>query len=206
MGVKGFSVRKSKGFQLRRTEYKDGRISTNARLYYNRGKWTLGPKSKGGQPSSRTEAVWANLYYEEGGMRQIERVYSQKYRAVQSTENVRGVRTNEGIGWLTREGRIITDKDMQMTFRSLDKTTVGGPTVDRTFDVNNRIYEMGILESKWISLTARQKALVVDELRNVDWEEFWKQFYPSKDSTSLRIMYQMYDDIVMRINNALSRA
>lgn len=170
-------------------------------------KFTLRPRT--GRVSQKGIAGFINRYYENGGTRIGNiYIYSRSSRVMQGTANVIGAKIGEEKGWFTREGKFITEKDFRDQLHSIDSTAVG----------------MGFPESlvkKWDSLSALQKAKVVDEFRNYNWDDFWSQFYPrfvlarnkkgklvkrrreGSETWETDNQFSMYNEIILKMGAAL---
>ena len=182
----------------------------------NVGVYSVGPKNefvlrrRTGKLSQKGVAGRLNMYYEQGGTR-VGRifVYSQSSRVMQGTDNLLAVKIGEEKGWLTETGRFIGEEEFRAQLHSIDSTSVG------QYD------DMDALVKKWDSLSAAQKAKVVDAFRDYNWDDFWAQFYPrftftvnkkeqiikrrrsGSETWEADVQFQMYDEIVRRMAEAL---
>lgn len=118
-------------------------------------------------------------------------VYSRNSRVVQGTENLLAVKLKDGTkGWLTKDSRFIAQDDMANLMKSLDGT-IASSTFGFTFD------------DVWNRMSAAQRAKLADALRDMDWEEFWKQEYDPNDPINEKWFAQIAQliDIVDSIVN-----
>ena len=77
-----------------------------------------------------------------------------------------------------------------MMMRSLDHTTAGwGSPVS--------------LEETWDQATPQQKAEMAKVMDEVDWDEFWKEYYPKDGREDYDTQADMYDAIVDKLMRVL---
>lgn len=102
----------------------------------------------------------------------VEYVYARKSRVIRGTDNLLAVRLKGGVkGWLTKDNRVITQNDMADLMHSLD-----GTIASSAFGFS--------FEEIWNRMSAQQRAELVDALKDMDWENFWKQEYNPEDPTN----------------------
>lgn len=168
----------------------------------------LTPSKSGGRARSGPTAA-INRYLARGGRKVIAKVYSKNYNVVQSGTKVYAVKIHgekmfvggeinpNAIGWLSESGQLTTAKDFRDTLISIDSTTAG------------REWGENVLTNLWDDLTMAEKAAVVDEFADFDWAGFWAEMYPisvrSGGEPMIDRQYELYDEIVMRIERALNR-
>ena len=102
------------------------------------------------------------------------------------------------VGWLSESGQLTTAKDFRDSLIAIDNTTVG------------REWGENVLTSLWDDLTMAEKAQVVNEFADFDWAGFWAEMYPiavrQGGEPMVDRQYELYDEIVMRIERALGRS
>lgn len=166
----------------------------------------LTPSKSGGRAKSGPTAA-INRYLANGGRKVISKVYSKNYNVVQSGTKVYAVKiygektwingeiNPNAIGWLSESGQLTTAKDFRDSLIAIDNTTVG-----KEWGENS-------LTEKWDSLTMAQKAQVVNEFADFDWEGFWGEMYPiplaKGGEGDVDRQYMLYDNIIWRIDRAL---
>ena len=171
---------------------------------YGKKKPKLSPSKFAGK--AKTGALGAvNRYLEGGGRKMISKVFSKKYTVVQSGERTFAVRiagekmyidgriNESAIGWLSESGQLTTAKDFRDSLIAIDNTTVG------------REWGENVLTNLWDSLSMKEKARVVDQFADFDWNEFWAEMYPHgiKGDANIDRQYELYVEIKMRIDLAL---
>lgn len=174
-----------------------GTSLTSASLAYYRNKkggYTL--QRKRGKTSQKDPvAVRLNrmLTTESGIGKYVSYVYSGKSRVVRATDNLIGVRLESGVkGWVDVKGRFLSLENARYTLRSLDYTTVGYGS-----DLS--------LEAVWDEASPTQKAKIAEILMDVDWDAFWKEYYPKDDGRGdYDTQAEMYQDIVEKISKAVN--
>ena len=208
--AKGFTILPKKGIKL--TPGKEGKLLPEEGKFaiYGKKKPRLMP-AKPGRKSQLAGYGAVNRYLGKGGRKVISRVYSKKYRMIPSGSKTYAVRiagekfriggqiNDAAIGWVSEEGQLTTLKDFRDSLISLDATTAG------------QEYGENVLVNLWDSLTLQEKAKVINEFADFDWAGMWTEFYPSgfrKDSKDnepdITAQYDIYDDILMRIEYALA--
>ena len=166
----------------------------------------LTPSKSGGRARSGPTAA-INRYLGRGGRKVIEKVYSKNYNVVQSGTKVYAVKiagekmfvdgaiNPNAVGWLSESGQLTTAKDFRDSLIAIDNTTVGKEWGENT------------LTEKWDSLTMAQKAQVVNEFADFDWEGFWGEMYPiplaKGGGGDVDRQYELYDNIIWRMERAL---
>lgn len=168
----------------------------------------LPTKFAGKAKTGPTAAV--NRYMERGGRKIISKVYSKNYNIVRSGSKVYAVKiggekmfidggiNESAVGWLSESGQLTTAKDFRDSLIAIDGTTVG------------REWGENVLTSLWDDLTMAEKAQVVNEFADFDWAGFWAEMYPiavrQGGEPMVDRQYELYDEIVMRIERALGRS
>ena len=146
-----------------------------------------------------------NRYYQAGGRKVIQKIYSSKYTVVPSGADTYAVRiagekmyldgrlNESAVGWLSEDGQLTTAKDFRDSLIAIDNTTVG------------QEYGANTLTKLWDSLSMKEKAKVVNMFANFDWNELWNEMYPHgiKGDANIDRQYELYDEIKMRIDIAL---
>ena len=175
---------------------------------FGRKKPKLMPSKSGGRAKSGPTAA-INKYLARGGRKIISKVYSKNYNVVQSGTKVYAVKirgekmfvdnaiNESAVGWLSESGQLTTAKDFRDSLISIDATTVG------------REWGENVLTNLWDDLTMAEKAQVVNEFADFDWAGFWMEMYPIQvrqgGEPMIDRQYELYDEIVMRIEKALNR-
>ena len=121
---------------------------------------------------------------------QVAHFYAPKSKVIRSTQGMRAVKLTDGQkGWLTDTG-FVSEWDVKMMMRSLDHTTAGwGSPVS--------------LEETWDQATPQQRARMAKVMNSVDWDEFWKEYYPKDGREDYDTQADMYDAIVDRLVKVL---
>ena len=161
-------------------------------------------------PSKSGPTAAINKYLARGGRKIISKVYSKNYNVVQSGTKVYAVKiygertwingeiNPNAIGWLSENGQLTTAKDFRDSLIAIDNTTVG-----KEWGENS-------LTEKWDSLTMAEKAQVVNEFADFDWEGFWGEMYPiplaKGGGGDVDRQYELYDNIIWRMDRALRLA
>lgn len=168
------------------------------------------PKSKtpyyrrGLKESAGVKQSLSNLErYSMGGI-SVTHVYSLKSRVVRSIPGMRAVKVNRVVGqvanpeffaqasrgWIKSSGELVTEHEIKMNLRSLDHTTVGwGSPVS--------------LEETYEKATPEQKAKMAEVISNIDWDEFWKEYYPKEGRENYDKQADMYDSVVTKLMRVL---
>lgn len=207
--ARGFSVLPKRGIKL--TPGKEGKLLPEGSKFavYGKKKPKLLPR-KGGRVAEKGAYGAVNRYFAKGGRKVISKVYSSKYRMIPSGERTFAVRiagekfrvngqiNDSAIGWVSESGQLTTLKDFRDSLISIDATTAG------------QAYGENVLTEMWDSLSLQEKAKIISEFADFDWAGMWAEFYPSgfaKDGSepNVDMQYQIYDEIVQRIEYALSR-
>lgn len=207
--TKGFTVRPKKGWtfepKIKTDEY------GNTSLRKVKGEWKLGPRTPQKTYKNKMRQT-VQTYYDEGGKRIIEKVYSRDYSMIKGTENLLAVKASGQRGWLTPEGKFIGEEDFRKLLYAIDQTNAAKELIAaKKLKIN--------LVGKWDSLRPIEKARVVDALRDMNWEQFWNEFAPGDDTNGTKFkssprrrrkaptlrdrQYQMLDNLVEKIAAAL---
>lgn len=206
--AKGFSILPKRSINI--TPGKEGKLLPEGSKFaiYGKKKPRLMPQKAGRKSQSGAYGA-VNRYLEKGGRKVIGKVYSSKYRRIPSGSRTYAVRiageklTYDGqindmaVGWISDEGQLTTLKDFRDSLIAIDATTAG------------QAYGESVLTEMWDSLTLQEKAKIINEFANFDWSGMWAEFYPSgfkKDGAepNIDIQFEIYDEIVERIEYALS--
>ena len=170
-------------------------LTASALAYYKsrQGGYTL-QRKRGTTSQKDPVARRLNLYQQAtaGEGRYITHIYAQRSRVMRGTENLLAVKLNTGEkGWVNAKGRFIKADNVRYQLRSLDYTTVGYAS-----DVS--------LEQVYDEATLTQKAEIAEILDDVDWDEFWKEYYPKDDGNAdFDRQWEMYNEIVEKIRKVL---
>lgn len=170
-------------------------LTSAALAYYKSrsGGYTL-QRKRGATSQKDPVARRLNLYQQSnvGKGRYITHIYAQRSRVMRGTENLLAVRLNTGEkGWVNAKGEFIKLDNVRYQLRSLDYTTVGYAS-----DIS--------LEQVYDEATLMQKAQIAEILDDVDWDEFWKEYYPKDDGRAdFDRQYEMYEEIVEKIRQVL---
>jgi len=206
---RGFTILPKKGINI--TPGKEGQLLPEGSKFsvYGKKKPTLTPR-KGGRVAEKGAYGAVNRYFSKGGRKVISKVYSSKYRRIPSGSRTYAVRiagekftvdghiNDSAIGWISESGQLTTLKDFRDSLISIDATTAG------------QAYGENVLVNMWDSLTLQEKAKIINEFADFDWAGMWAEFYPSgfaKDGSDPNVdaQFEIYDEIVQRIEYALSR-
>ena len=206
---KAISILPSRKISL--TPGKEGKLLPEGSKFsvFGKKKPKLTPSKSGGRARSGPTAA-INRYLGRGGRKVIAKVYSKNYNVVQSGTKVYAVKiagekmfvdgalNPNAVGWLSESGQLTTAKDFRDSLISIDATTVG------------REWGENVLTNLWDDLTMAEKAQVVNEFADFDWAGFWMEMYPIQVRQGGEPMvdrqYELYDEIVMRIEKALNRS
>ena len=207
--AKGLSVLPKRGIKL--TPGKEGKLLPEESKFavYGKKRPTLLPR-KPGRVSEKGALGAVNRYLSKGGRKVISRIYSSRYRRIPSGSKTFAVRiagekftvngeiNDSAIGWVSESGQLTTLKDFRDSLIAIDSTTAG------------QAYGENVLTSMWDSLSLQEKAKVINEFADFDWAGMWAEFYPSgfsKDGAepNVDLQFEIYDQIVERIEYALSR-
>lgn len=132
---------------------------------------------------------------ESGTMRatglNIVHFYAPKSRVMRSVKGMMAVKLGDGQkGWITQDRTFVSEWDVKMMMRSLDHTTAGwGSPVS--------------LEETWDQATPAQRARMAKVMSSVDWDEFWKEYYPKEGREDYDHQADMYDAIVDKLVKVL---
>lgn len=170
-------------------------LTSAALAYYKsrKGGYTL-QRKRGATSVKDPVARRLNLYQQAtaGEGRYITHIYAKKSRVMRGTENLLAVKLNTGEkGWVNAKGKFVKADNVRYQLRSLDYTTVGYAS-----DVS--------LEQVYDEATLTQKAEIAEILDDVDWDEFWKEYYPKDDGNAdFDRQWEMYEEIVEKIRKVL---
>ena len=209
-------VKISPSRKIKLTPGKEGKLLPEEGKFavYGKKKPRLLPR-KGGRVSTKGGAGALNRYYAGGGRRVVEKIYSRKYRVVRAGEGTYAVRiageklmvdgqlNERAYGWISEEGQLTTAKDFRDTLTAIENTTAALESLPLEYMSHPEDWHP--LTSLWDSLTQEEKARVVSEFRNFDWAAFWNEMYPVKGEADISAQLSNYDEIVARIEHALSR-
>lgn len=138
-----------------------------------------------------------NLRYPET-KKGIKKLYPAGSKARPSFGKARAVDLSGGNpdyrkGWILPDGTVVTDAQMAQNLYGMDMTAIGGTRYD--------------LSGTWETLTEEEKARIVDELGDYDWDEFWEIFYPqdTSDQAGTDLQVAVYLDLIERWTRALGR-
>lgn len=168
------------------------------------------PKSKtpyyrrGLKESAGVKQSLSNLERYSMGSIKVTHVYSPKSKVVRSIPGMRAVKVNRVVGqvanpefftqasrgWIKNSGEIVTEHEIKMKLRSLDHTTVGwGSPVS--------------LEETYEQATPEQRAKMAEIISDIDWDAFWKEYYPKDGRENYDHQADMYDWVVTKLARAL---
>lgn len=159
---------------------------------------------RGLKESAGVKQSMANLDRYSMGSIKVTHVYSPKSRVVRSIPGMRAVKVNRVVGqvanpefftqasrgWIKNSGEMVTEHEIKMKLRSLDHTTVGwGSPVS--------------LEETYEQATPEQRARMAEIISEIDWDEFWKEYYPKDGRENYDHQADMYDWVVTKLARAL---
>lgn len=159
---------------------------------------------RGLKESAGVKQAKANLDRYSMGSIKVTHVYSPKSRVVRSIPGMRAVKVNRVVGqvanpeffaqasrgWIKNSGEIVTEHEIKMKLRSLDHTTVGwGSPVS--------------LEETYEKATPEQRARMAEIISEIDWDAFWKEYYPKDGRENYDHQADMYDWVVTKLARAL---
>ena len=159
---------------------------------------------RGLKESAGVKQSMANLDRYSMGSIKVTHVYSLKSKVVRSIPGMRAVKVNRVVGqvanpeffaqasrgWIKSSGEMVTEHETKMHLRSLDHTTVGwGSPVS--------------LEETYEKATPEQKAKMAEILSEIDWDAFWKEYYPKEGRENYDHQADMYDWVVTKLARAL---
>lgn len=117
----------------------------------------------------------------------VARWYTSGSKVVASTNRSAGLKLRSGEkGWFI-DGKLRTERQVQMTLRSLDHT-IFAEELDWS------------LEQTFLEASASQKVEIMEALEDVDWHAFWNDYYPDENgydvnSTAADTFYDVTDRI-----------
>lgn len=160
----------------------------NAKLgFYRSGKGYVirpktGPTSKK-DPVSKVMNDFLQKYERE--QIQVKTIYSSNSRIIRGSEHLLGVKLTDGTkGWVTDDGKFIGKEYFQtQVLRGLDHSLTGkGAKIS--------------LEKIFETLSPAKQARVVDALRDVDWDAFWDDYYPTGAPGNYDKQFREYREIL----------
>lgn len=159
---------------------------------------------RGLKESAGVKQSMANLDRYSMGSIKVIHVYAPKSKVVRSIPGMRAVKVNRVVGqvanpefftqasrgWIKSSGEIVTEHEIKMKLRSLDHTTVGwGSPVS--------------LEETYEQATPEQRARMAEIISDIDWDAFWKEYYPKDGRENYDHQADMYDWVVTKLARAL---
>ena len=160
---------------------------------------------RGLKESAGVKQALSNLErYSMGGVK-VSHVYSLRSKVVRSIPGMTAVKVNRVVGqvanpeffaqasrgWIKSSGEIVTEHEIKMALRSLDYTTVGwGSPIS--------------LEETYEKATPEQRAKMAEIISSIDWDEFWKEYYPKEGRENYDTQADMYDAIVSKLAKVLA--
>ena len=159
---------------------------------------------RGLKESAGVKQSMANLDRYSMGSIKVTHVYSLKSRVLRSISGMRAVKVNRVVGevanpaffaqasrgWIKSNGELVTEHEIKMNLRSLDHTTVG--------------WGSGVsLEETYEQATPEQRAKMAEIISSIDWEAFWKEYYPKEGREDYDHQADMYDSIVSKLAKVL---
>ena len=159
---------------------------------------------RGLKESAGVKQSMANLDRYSMGSIKVTHVYSLKSKVVRSIPGMRAVKVNRVVGevanpeffaqasrgWIKSSGEFITEHEIKMALRSLDHTTVGwGSPVS--------------LEETYEKATPEQRARIAELISEIDWDAFWKEYYPKEGRENYDHQADMYDWVVTKLMKVL---
>ena len=154
---------------------------------------------RGLKESAGVKQALSNLErYSMGGVK-VSHVYSLRSKVVRSIPGMTAVKVNRVVGQVANpeffaqasRGWIKSSGEIVMALRSLDYTTVGwGSPVS--------------LEETYEQATLEQKAKMAEVVSDINWNEFWKEYYPKEGRENYDQQADMYDAIVSKLAKVLA--
>lgn len=159
---------------------------------------------RGLKESAGVKQSMVNLDRYSMGSIKVTHVYSLKSKVVRSIPGMRAVKVNRVVGqvanpefftqasrgWIKSSGELVTEHEIKMNLRSLDHTTVGwGSPVS--------------LEETYEQASPEQKAKMAEIISGIDWDEFWKEYYPKEGRENYDKQADMYDAVVTKLMKVL---
>lgn len=159
---------------------------------------------RGLKESAGVKQSMANLDRYSMGSIKVTHVYSLKSKVVRSIPGMRAVKVNRVVGqvanpefftqasrgWIKSSGELVTEHEIKMNLRSLDHTTVGwGSPVS--------------LEETYEQASPEQRAKMAEIISGIDWDEFWKEYYPKEGRENYDKQADMYDSVVTKLMRVL---
>lgn len=144
-------------------------------------------KQKMGKTSTKDPiASGLNRYYQAGGQRQITYVYATKSRSMRSTDSMLAVRMGKEKGWISAEGKFVSEDRLRNTLYAIDSTIVSAVKGVSLLD----IYD---------AMSASQKVEFAQKLEKVDWDAFWEEMYPEEGMSPFDAQMNAYMDLLYEL-------
>lgn len=161
------------------------------------GKDVFRESNKAGMKMSREEAFDLiterfNLYNKYNGWKApVAYIYSRKSRVIRGTETLIAVKLRNGLkGWLTQAGKFISEEGFRELLHNVDQTSPAAAS------------DISLLDA-WDSLSPQQKADLVDEMQDFDWDTFWEEIGSDDPDGDLRTATNAYYDLIETIGDLL---
>ena len=169
-------------------------LKTATMAYYRNKKGGIVYKKKQGKTSVKDPVLRKLNAFRMNNPEQTVRVkfiYSAKSRVIRPTESLLAVKTDMGQkGWLTDSGKFISEDRFRELLHNVDQTSPAATT------------DVSLLDA-WDSLNAQQKADLVDEMQDFDWDVFWEEIGSNDPDGDLRTATNAYYDLIRKIGNIL---
>ena len=118
-------------------------------------------------------------------------IYSSNSRVVRGTKSLMAVRLRDGTkGWLTLDGRFISQDDMRELLFDVDQTSPAAAS------------DISLLDA-WDSMSAQEKADLVDEMQDFDWDRFWEEIGSDDEDRDLGRATKAYLDLIDTIGGIM---
>lgn len=128
--------------------------------------------------------------------------YSSESKLIRSTDSITAIKANVdgevSRGWsYVHNGKLkyISEHDVQMVLRSVDHSYLG-----ETSGIS--------LEKTFLNATPKQRAIMAEAVLDVDWAQFWEDYYPEKDGLgdieTLMRPTNIFNDLVKQFRLAIS--
>lgn len=169
-------------------------VASATMAYYRAKNGGIIYKRKGGKTSVKDPVLRKLNAYRRANPEQtvhIKYVYSMKSRVMRSTDSVLAVKTSEGQkGWLTEGGKFISEDRFRELLHNVDQTSPAA-----TSDVS--------LLDMWDSMSAQQKAELIDEMQDFDWDTFWEEIGSDDPEGDLRTATNAYYELIGTIGDLM---
>ena len=135
--------------------------------------YTPGATGLGSEADAVTRSL--NQYLAAGGRQQITRVYSEKSRVMRGTQDMAAVKfreiTGEEVtGWITADGRLISEDQILSALHGLDKAAGYDDMME------------GSLTRQYLEATPLEQARMADALKELNWDQiFHDTLYKDED-------------------------